>query len=367
MTGLIMCIKLVESAKSPALTSLRPMPITVSSPSRLHFGLFSVGQIAGREFGGIGLMVQGPRTTITPKPSDQFSLVDQSADAIESDRETASRRAAQKWLNHFGDLLPSPLCSATPLEDLPVTISILQACPRHNGLGSGTQLAITVALALEHHFGLPSAKPDEMAIATGRAGRSAIGTYGCFEGGFLVDRGKTPTENVAPIDLRIDFPEHWPIALVYPEPSNELTTTTAAGLHGVEEVDAFKRIPPTTADQLEEMRSLVKNRIVPSLIQEDYCEFGNALQTFGRRSGDYFKSIQGGTFANSHIEEIVDVIDRSGVPAVGQTSWGPCVFAIAPNMEQLKRSTDAVSKKFGPAVAIEYTHADNHGATITRT
>jgi len=228
-------------------------------------------------------------------------------------------------------------------------------------------LAITVALALEHHFGLPSAKPDELAIATGRAGRSAIGTFGCFEGGFLVDRGKAPNENVAPIDLRIDFPEHWPIALVYPEQSGELATTTAAGLHGAEEVDAFKRLSPTTASQLEEMRSLVKNRIVPSLVQEDYSEFGNALQTFGRRSGDYFKPIQGGTFANSHIEEIVDTIDQSGVPAVGQTSWGPCVFAIAPDMEQLKRSTDAVSKKFGPAVTIEYTHADNHGAIITKT
>jgi len=217
------------------------MPVTVSSPSRLHFGLFSVGQLVGREFGGIGLMVQGPRTTITTETSDRFSLLDQSADAIGSDRETAGCRAVEKWLSHFGDLLPSPLSSATPLEDLPVTISILQACPRHNGLGSGTQLAITVALALEQHFGLPSAKPDEMAIATGRAGRSAIGTFGCFEGGFLVDRGKTPNENVAPIDLRIDFPEHWPIALVYLEQLGELAPTTAAGLHGIAEVDADPR------------------------------------------------------------------------------------------------------------------------------
>ena len=366
MTRLVVCIKLVKSA-TPAPNTPPPMPVTVSSPSRLHFGLFSVGQMAGREFGGIGLMVQAPRTTITHEPSERFSLVDQSADATKSDRKAAARKAVQKWLHHFGDLLPQPLCSTTPIEDLPVIISILQACPRHNGLGSGTQLAITVALALEHHFGLPSAKADEMAIATERAGRSAIGTFGCFEGGFLVDRGKTPTENMAPIDLRIDFPEHWPIALVYPEQTPEMKSTTAAGLHGIEEIDAFKRISPTTKFQLKEMRSLVKNRIVPALVQESYHEFGKALQTFGRRSGDYFRSVQGGTFASSQIEEIVDLIDRSGVPAVGQTSWGPCVFAIAPNMEQLTRSTDAVSKKFGPSVKIEYTHADNRGATISKT
>jgi len=343
------------------------MPVTVSSPSRLHFGLFSVGKVVDREFGGIGLMLQGPRTTITPESSDRFSLVDQSADAVGSDRETAGRRSVQKWLNHFGDLLPRPLCSSTPIEDLPVRLSIAQACPRHSGLGSGTQLAITTALALQHHFGLPAAKPDELAVATGRAGRSAIGTYGCFEGGFLVDRGKTATENVAPIDLRINFPEHWPIALVFPEPSSETASASPAGLHGVEEVDAFEKLSPTTASQLEEMRALVKDRIVPALIQENYPEFGAALQTFGRRSGDYFQSFQGGTFANSHIEEIIDVIDQAGVPAVGQTSWGPCIFAIAPNMDQLKQSTDAVLKKFGSGVTIQYTHADNHGAVVSET
>jgi beta-RFAP synthase len=205
-----------------------------------------------------------------------------------------------------------------------------------------------------------------MAIATGRAGRSAVGTFGCYEGGFLVDRGKGPNDNVAPIDLRIDFPEHWPIALVYPQQTNALVST-AAGMHGAQEVNAFKKIPPTSPSRLKEMRSLVKNRIVPSLINEDYRKFGNALQTFGRRSGDYFKSIQGGTFADSRIEEIVNLIDQAGVPAVGQTSWGPCVFAIAPNMDRLKRSTDAVSKAFGDDVTIEHTRADNNGATITKT
>lgn len=343
------------------------MPVSVSSPSRLHFGLFSVGKEVDREFGGIGLMVQAPRTKITAEPSDRLSIVDNSADALGADRQAAGRRCAEKWFKHFGNLMPSAVASSTCVDDLPVKLTIIDACPRHNGLGSGTQLALTIALALQHHFALPSAKPDEIAIATGRAGRSAIGTYGCFEGGFLVDRGKTATEIVAPIDLRVDFPEHWPIALVYPKPLRESTAIAAAGLHGVDEIEAFKKITSTTKPQLEEMRSIVKNQIVPALISEDYPTFGSTLQNFGRRSGDYFKSIQGGTFANSNIEEIINLIDRTGVPAVGQTSWGPCVFAIAPNMKQLERSTDAVSKKFGPSVTIQFTYADNHGVTVSTT
>ncbi len=341
------------------------MSVTVSSPSRLHFGLFSVGKTVDREFGGIGLMVKEPRTEITTKAARRFLLEDQSADALHADRVAAGHRTVRKWIQHFGQMLPRPLSSEMLLQELPVHLTITEACPRHNGLGSGTQLAFAVALALQHHFGLPQVKPDEIAIATGRAGRSAIGTYGCLEGGFLVDRGKATTEIIAPVDLRIDFPEHWPIVLVFPAcPAAPIAT--AAGLHGVAEVAAFEKIPPTSQAELEEMRSIVKTQIVPSLIRCDYMGFGQALQAFGRRSGDYFKSVQGGTFANPTIEAIIDLIAHEGIPAVGQTSWGPCVFAITPTTQQIDMVTNALTNRFGADVTFRVTRADNRGTIVTR-
>ena len=67
--------------------------------------MFSVGKVVDREFGGIGLMVQSPRTIITPESSDRFALVDQSVDAADSDRKATACRIVQKWLSHFGCLL----------------------------------------------------------------------------------------------------------------------------------------------------------------------------------------------------------------------------------------------------------------------
>ena len=343
------------------------MPVTVSSPSRLHFGLFAVGDQVEREFGGIGLMVKSPRTTIVATAANTFSIVDQSADSHQADRCSTVHRYAKKWRSQYGRILQTTMGIETnSVDQLPIKLSILEACPRHNGLGSGTQLAITTALTLQRFFELPSAKPHELAIATGRAGRSAIGTYGIFEGGFLVDRGKNQSELVAPIDLRIDFPEHWPIALVFPQRQPQ-TETRCAGLHGADEVTAFQRITPTTSTQLNQMRKITKEQIVPAIIAQDYSTFSNALQRFGRRSGDYFKSVQGGTFASPQIKHIIETIHKAGLPAVGQTSWGPCVFAIAHNQSMLKSATQSVQHEFGKSVVIQLTQADNQGALISVT
>ena len=342
------------------------MSVTVSSPSRLHFGLLSVGERVERAYGGIGVMIQAPRTTVTASAAEQFAIVDHSCDASISDRCPAGAKIVERWLTYVNDLLPENARGGR--DQLPVRLTIDDACPRHNGLGSGTQLALTLALALQNYFQIPVSKPDELAISLGRAGRSAIGTWGCFEGGFLVDRGKTPHELVAPIDLRLDFPDDWPIALVFSEPSasSGLSSDQAvAGLHGEDEIAAFASLPPTTKQELTEMRAIVKEKIVPAVVNRDYDDFAKALQTFGRRSGDYFKPIQGGTFASPQITQIINLIAANGVLAVGQTSWGPCVFAIGKDMAQLKDATDQVIDRYGDWCRIEFTHADNIGTRVS--
>ena len=43
----------------------------------------------------------------------------------------------------------------------------------------------------------------ELTRLTGRGRRSAVGTYGFVQGGFLVETGKVPGESLAPLALRI--------------------------------------------------------------------------------------------------------------------------------------------------------------------
>jgi len=265
--------------------------LVVSTPSRLHFGLFAVGQEVERSFGGVGLMVKAPRTVIKSSASQRFVVRDLSVDKEGSaERVEAVEKVAQKWFEHFGSDASGAWSS---YADLPIELEIVTSPLRHTGLGSGTQLAMASGLLLQSSFELPTPKPGELAVGLGRATRSAIGTYGCFEGGLIVDGGKTDTEPVSPIDLRVDFPDDWPIAIVHIVGEENKTASSPAGLHGRDEEAAFEKIPPTTPQQLEGMRALVAEQIVPGVLEKNYQQFAGGVYEFSRRSGEYFSEIQG--------------------------------------------------------------------------
>jgi predicted sugar kinase len=54
------------------------------------------------------------------------------------------------------------------------------------------------------------------------------------------------------------------------------------------------------------------------------------VHKFGRLAGECFAAAQGGPFATPAIERLVMAIRDYGVAGVGQSSWGPTVFAIVP-------------------------------------
>ena len=308
-------------------------------------------------------MVQAPRTVLNAVASNRFQVRDLTANKVNDERVDAVNQIVEKWFLRFGGDLSNAFGT---WEELPVALQIAAAPPRHSGLGSGTQLAMSVGLALQQYFDLPIPKPDEMAIGLGRAARSAIGTYGCFEGGLIVDRGKMETESVSPIDLRLDFPEHWPIAIVRVIDGDRSFDPSLEGLYGAAERDAFEKIPPTTNRQLDEMRTLVTQQLVPGVLEASYEKFADSVYEFGRRSGEYFSSIQGGPYASETIAEVIKTVYDSNVHATGQTSWGPSVFAVGDSWQNLEPAIGNLKKRFGSKCHIEITHADNQGVAISQ-
>ena len=308
-------------------------------------------------------MVQSPRTVLNAVMSQRFHVCELNANRRNNERVAAVYQAARKWFLRFGGDLSKKWEN---WEDLPVELQIATASPRHSGLGSGTQLAMSAGLALQQYFGLPMPKPDELAIGLDRAARSAIGTYGCFEGGLIVDRGKTVTESVSPIDLRLDFPEHWPIAIVRVVDDEKDLNASLEGLSGAAEREAFEKIPATTTRQLDQMKTLVSQQLVPGVLEASYHRFAGAVYEFGRRSGEYFSTIQGGPYASETIAEVIKTVYDSDVHATGQTSWGPSVFAVGESWEHLEPAIVNLKKRFGAKCHIEITHADNQGVVISQ-
>src|SRR5690349_10223534 len=102
--------------------------VTITAPSRLHFGLWSLADCARRQFGGVGVMVDRPGLQLVIHPGPELSATGPLAGrALEF---------ANRWAAFHNR--PALKCS----------IEIAFAPPDHAGLGTGTQLALAVAAGL---------------------------------------------------------------------------------------------------------------------------------------------------------------------------------------------------------------------------
>src|SRR5262245_32013669 len=110
--------------------------VEVTTPSRLHFGMFSFGTPTLRQFGGIGLMIDAPSTRLRMARAAEFECVGPDAER----------------LKHGLDAVRQTSWGATLAA---CRLEILKAPQSHVGLGSGTQLALAVTAGLRAWMGLP--------------------------------------------------------------------------------------------------------------------------------------------------------------------------------------------------------------------
>ncbi len=176
----------------------------------------------------------------------------------------------------------------------------------------------------------------------------------------MVEAGKTADEKLAPLVARQPFPEAWRLVVALP-------SHHAAGLHGGSELEAFARLAenPAVASATEKLCRLVLLDLLPALIERDVDAFGEALYEFNRRAGEAFAPVQGGVYASPHIAELVDFVRSQNIRGVGQSSWGPAVFAVVADAERADHLAAQLRTRFDlPQSAVWTTQACNHGATL---
>lgn len=324
--------------------------VQVRAPSRLHFGLLSfparpcwpnrLGQetVPARRFGGAGLMVQAPSLRLTVRPAAEWSA------------EGPSAGRALEYARRFCQSLPSAQ---------PQRLLVEQCPPEHAGLGMGTQLGLAVASALAAAHGLRELNAVQLAERVGRGARSALGIHGFARGGFLVDAGKGEDEGIAPLVARTAFPIPWRVVLVLPRGRQ--------GLHGPGEQAAFQRlrregVPLARTDAL---CRLVLLGLLPGLAEHNFQAFSEALYDFNCLAGEPFATVQGGVYAEPQIAELVTFIRMQGVRGVGQSSWGPTVFAVTEDEAVAADLVLRIRGRFMLSAAEVFTAAAcNEGATI---
>ena len=317
------------------------MQITVKTICRVHFGFLDLSGDLGRLYGSIGVALDDPSTIVKVTKAEQL--------ITENGGEKKIISFVKKFSQHY-QVQPT------------VRIQLIDSIPEHTGLGSGTQLALAVSTALAKICEI-DANVRELARIMGRGRRSGIGVA-CFEtGGFIIDSGrKNVCENRAAtppaVIFRHDFPADWCFVLVIPE--------TEKGLFGREEDEAMSllKCPKRIS---EEICRLTQVKLLPSLIEKDIEEFGNALSEIDLRTGRCFEKAQGGIHRGKVAEDLVQFMLQCGAYGAGQSSWGPSIYGlvdetkaqtIADNMEDFLAEKNVRGRVF-------VSHCNNKGAEIT--
>jgi beta-ribofuranosylaminobenzene 5'-phosphate synthase len=311
--------------------------VTVTAPARLHLGFLDLNGGLGRRFGSLGLPISGLRTRLTVSLAERTEIVGPECERVQNHVERMRRALG---LDHAH------------------RVAIDEAIPGHAGLGSGTQLALSVAAALRRLNGLPLDVAGD-AVRLGRGARSGVG-IGLFEhGGLVVDGGRGPTSETAPIVARIPFPEHWRVLVIL--------DSERQGLHGTNEGQAFATLPVFPEQSAASLCRLVLVQALPALIEADVARFGAAIRDMQRVLGDYFAPMQGGNrFTSPRVGECMALLDRAGAHGVGQSSWGPTGFAFVASPEEANRLARLVREDpAGQGLDIRVTSGLNHGAAIT--
>jgi beta-RFAP synthase len=291
----------------------------VEAPARLHFGVLDLAGRLGRCFGGLGAAIPCPSLQIEAALADRLT-----AEGPDAERalEFASRFLTYHKLTGGAQLL------------------VHRAIPSHAGLGSGTQLGLAVARALSDLYGFPN-HVLELAQATGRGKRSAIGTWAFALGGFIVEGGRRPESgSIAPLLARFTIPQRWRYVVAVP--------TGGRGLSGDAETKAFEELPPPSDREVERVSHLVLMQLLPSLVEGDLASFGEALSQVQRITGGWFAAQQGGIFAPGLTEQLISRMARWGAYGVGQSSWGPAAYGLVQEPEAALALAQQVRRFLGP-------------------
>ncbi len=277
--------------------------VSVFAPARLHMGFIDLGGTLGRQFGSIGVGVNEIATRLSISGADELHVAG------------PSYERAAKYARKIAENLD---------VDCRLSIRIHEAIPEHIGLGSGTQLALAIGMGMARFHGLALGVRD-IAKLIERGGRSGIGIAVFEQGGLVVDGGRGAGTATPPLLSRMEIPPAWRFILVFDR--------RGQGLHGKQEVEAFKTLPIFPVEETARLCHLLMMQALPALAEGDINGFGAVITELQNAVGDHFAPAQGGRFTSPEVGLALAWLHQQGAVGIGQTSWGPTGFCMVENSE----------------------------------
>ncbi|MEM2213701.1 MAG: hypothetical protein QXD66_00640 [Candidatus Nezhaarchaeales archaeon] len=307
--------------------------VWVSAPSRLHFGMINPVGVEGRLYVSLGIGIEEPRTVVEAETYDELVV------------EGLHKRLAQKYAERV----------ARVFGTWSGRIRIHSTAPRHVGLGSTTQIALSVAYALLSLYRREE-KVVNVAKALGLGEQSGVGTYVFERGGFVLDGGVIGIKgSFPPLILKLDVPEWWRFIVTIP---------LGRGVSGRAEKRAFASLKPSKENEklVHGAAHVTLCKLLPALLEEDLEVFGKALIELQEIVGTMFSQAQGDIYSPLSAK-VIEVLRELRVEGYGQSSWGPAVYAVTSDDK-----AEIVANKIRRRLKIKnrtfVVKADNQGAKI---
>jgi beta-ribofuranosylaminobenzene 5'-phosphate synthase len=330
-------------------------PVTVETGARLHFGFGNLSLAQERLYGAAGVTLADPTLRLTVEPSQ----------SVESSHETATGDADHETVRQYAERA----CSLLGVPGVSVTVH--ETLPRHMGLGSGTQIALAVFAGVARAYG-HEPQVRERAPELGRGGRSGIGVAAFERGGFLLDAGH-PTERftadrpedgnwtVPSVVARHPIPDDWRFLVVIPD--------AEPGRAGEGEESSIRAVVESAdPDVADRIAGVIARRLLPAVAEGALDRFGSAVREIGRLNGTWFADEQGGVYRPPVGDLVAELADAPAVAGVGQSSWGPAVYAVT-DADRAAAARDAgrdALDSAGVGGDVRVVAGRNRGATVRR-
>jgi len=319
------------------------MKIRVSAPARLHLGDIDPFGIGRFGYASI-LALNEPRIIIEASKNDAIEVA-----GIETE---GSRDYVERTISEFN--LPG------------AEIDILSMIPRHCGFGSTTQLALSIGRAVTKAYGIDT---DVVDLAKALKRTSTGGLYTFQHGGFVVagglkiERGELIFNRkqvlFPPLICRYDFPDEWRFLVIKPH-------MVPKSPNGNVEEEAFKKLHserPPLALTYEAYFTLMA-QLIPSILEQNAKSFGEALTKIQLLVGQMYQPVQGNVF-NPASAWIIPILRRNKALGIGQSSWGPIVYAFIENEDKGKDLMDAIRTELKGRADVSLVKADNSGVDVS--
>lgn len=321
--------------------------ITIECFGRINLGIIDLSDNPYRIDGTHGLYTNLKIATVKLKRWSELSI------NIESEFEKPLFQVVERCLKY--------LEKSNKFED--VFVEIHSLFKRHIGLGSGTQISMSIVEAFNLEFSIELTL-NEKALLAGSGGTSGVGVY-CFEnGGYVLDSGRLfpqekcsigPSEafcfeKLPPLISRLELP-NWNICFLIPK--------TKSFIEGEKEQDLFNAFTPINQNETGEICKWILKGIMPAILEKNFKSFCYSIEQI-MKIGFRAKEIH---YYGDFLSDRINALKQTGLNGVGMTSFGPTLFGFFDDYSTQTFILNYLNTLF-PTDTVIFTTTRNVGANI---